>query len=216
MTTVAIVGTGRMGSAMAHAQRAAGNAVVLQNRTLARARTCAAELGEGVRVVETPAEAAAAADVSISMLADDEAVVAAWTGPDGMIAGAPAGSVLVDCSTVRPRVIESLEAEKKDSVLVAPIRARVETRLAEPGEVLPAGGRVYSLLDLSDVYMYIFLPAATAGKLSIGSEARIVLYAAPDFPIRTTVSFVSPASAPAPPSNTATSTSRTMLRPPQS
>jgi len=88
--------------------------------------------------------------------------------------------------------IESLEAEKKDSILIAPLRARVETRLAEPGEVLPAGGRVYSLLDLSDVYMYIFLPAAAAGKISIGSEARIVLDAAPGFPIRTAVSFVSP------------------------
>jgi|SRR5579871_3064024 len=87
---------------------------------------------------------------------------------------------------------DRLRAEIKDSVLVAPIRARVETRLAEPGEVLSEGGRVYSLSDLSDVYMYIFLPEAVTGKVAVGSEARIVLDAAPEYPIRTFVSFVSP------------------------
>jgi len=88
--------------------------------------------------------------------------------------------------------IERIEAEIKDAVLIAPLAARVESRLTEPGEVLPAGGRVFSLLDLTDVYMYVFLPATVAGKVRLGSEARIVLDAAPEFPIRATVSFVSP------------------------
>jgi len=88
--------------------------------------------------------------------------------------------------------VERLQAEISDAVLVAPIRGRVERRLAEPGEVLAAGGRVLSLLDLSDVFMYIFLPTEVAGKVALGSEARIVLDAAPNNPIRATVSFVSP------------------------
>jgi HlyD family secretion protein len=87
---------------------------------------------------------------------------------------------------------ERLKAEIADSVLVAPLRARVETRLAEPGEVLAAGGRVFSLNDLSDVYMYIFLPEKVTGKVAVGSDARIVLDAAPDYPIRAFVSYVSP------------------------
>jgi HlyD family secretion protein len=87
---------------------------------------------------------------------------------------------------------DRLRAEIKDAVLVSPIRARVETRLAEPGEVLPQGGRVYSLNDLSDVYMYVYLPESVTGKVPLGSEARIVLDAAPQYPIRTYVSFVSP------------------------
>jgi HlyD family secretion protein len=87
---------------------------------------------------------------------------------------------------------DRLRAEIKDAVLVAPLRARIETRLAEPGEVLPQGGRVFSLVDLSDVYMYVFLPDSVTGKIAIGSEARIVLDAAPQYPIRTFVSFVSP------------------------
>ncbi len=88
--------------------------------------------------------------------------------------------------------VQRLEAEIKEAVLVAPLAARVESRLTEPGEVLPAGGRVFSMLDLSDVYMYVFLPAPVAGKVKLGSEARIVLDAATAYPIRATVSFVSP------------------------
>src|SRR5206468_4300989 len=81
---------------------------------------------------------------------------------------------------------DQIRAQIKDAVLVAPMRGRVERRLAEAGEVVPAGGRVYSLVDLSDVYMYIFLPEKVTGKLQMGSEARIVLDAAPQYPIRAT------------------------------
>jgi HlyD family secretion protein len=97
-------------------------------------------------------------------------------------------------STIQAQSAEAdrLRSEIKDAVLVAPIRARVETRLSEPGEVLPSGGRVLSLNDLSDVYMYVYLPEAVTGKVPLGSEARIVLDAAPQYPIRTFVSFVSP------------------------
>lgn len=147
VTTVAIVGTGRMGSAMAHAQRAAGNDLVLQNRTRTRAEEVAAEVGNAVRVVSTPAEAAAAADVAISMLADDDAVVAAWSGADGLVAGAHAGIVLVDCSTVRPDVIRSLETDARArgaGILDAPVSG--STALARNGQLtLMVGGRTEDL-----------------------------------------------------------------------
>jgi HlyD family secretion protein len=87
---------------------------------------------------------------------------------------------------------DRLRSDIADAVLVAPIRGRVEKRLAEPGETLPAGGRVLSTADLGDVYMYVFLPETSAGKVALGSEARIVLDAAPDYPIRAFISFVSP------------------------
>lgn len=77
-----------------------------------------------------------------------------------------------------------------DTVLKAPRSGRVQYRLAEPGEVLAAGGRVLTLLDLSDVYMTIFLPAAEAGRLAIGDEARLVIDPIPDYVIPARVSFV--------------------------
>jgi len=87
---------------------------------------------------------------------------------------------------------ERLEAEIKDNTLRAPVRARVESRVAEPGEVVAAGGPVLVTYDLSDVYMYVFLPTNTAGKVALGSEARIVLDAIPQYPVRAFVSYVSP------------------------
>jgi len=85
-----------------------------------------------------------------------------------------------------------LAAILSDFVLKAPIRGRVQYRLAEPGEVLAAGGNVLTLIDLADVYMTVFLPSVAAGRVAIGSEARIVPDPAPDLVIPATVSFVSP------------------------
>ena len=87
---------------------------------------------------------------------------------------------------------ERLKAQIADNTLRAPVRARVESRMAEPGEVLGAGGKVLSLSDLSDVYMYVFLPTNTAGKVALGAESRIVLDAMPGYPIRCVVAYVSP------------------------
>ncbi len=58
--------------------------------------------------------------------------------------------------------------------------------------MLGAGGRVATLLDLGDVYMTVFLPAADAGTLPIGAEARLVLDPIPQFTIPAAVSFVAP------------------------
>ena len=85
---------------------------------------------------------------------------------------------------------ERITADLEDSVLKAPRAGRVQYRLAQPGEVLAAGGKVVSMLDLADVYMTVFLPEATAGQLAIGAEARLVLDAAPQYVIPAKVSFV--------------------------
>jgi HlyD family secretion protein len=53
-----------------------------------------------------------------------------------------------------------------------------------------AGGRVMSLVDLSDVHMTFFLPETAVGRLAIGSEARLVLDAAPQYVIAAKVSYV--------------------------
>ena len=88
--------------------------------------------------------------------------------------------------------VESVRTRIDDGALKTPLDGRVLYRLAEPGEVLPAGGKVLTVLDLSDAYMTIFLPTLQAGRLRIGDEARIVLDAIPEYTIPATVSFVSP------------------------
>lgn len=78
-----------------------------------------------------------------------------------------------------------------DNALVAPKDGRIEYRLANVGEVLPAGGKVFTMLDVSYVYMDIYLPTLTAGRVKIGDDARIVLDAYPEYPVPARVTFVS-------------------------
>lgn len=88
--------------------------------------------------------------------------------------------------------VDSVASRIDDAALRTPIDGRVLYRLAEPGEVLAAGGRVLTVLDLSDVFMTIFLPTAQAGRVRVGDEARIVLDAMPEHVVPAVVSFVSP------------------------
>jgi HlyD family secretion protein len=64
--------------------------------------------------------------------------------------------------------------------------------LANLGEVLGAGGKVFTMLDTGSVYMDVFLPTAEAGRAVVGSDARIVLDALPDRPIPAKVAFADP------------------------
>ena len=83
-----------------------------------------------------------------------------------------------------------MKANLADYTLIAPRSGRVQYRLAEPGEILAAGGKVVTLLDLTDVYMDVYLPTDDAGRLRFGAEARLILDAAPQYVIPATVNFV--------------------------
>jgi len=86
--------------------------------------------------------------------------------------------------------VVQLQVSIDDMVLKAPVAGRVEYKLVQPGEVIAAGGRVATLLDLSDVFMTVFLPTADVGRVALGAEARIVLDAGPQFVIPAFVSFI--------------------------
>jgi HlyD family secretion protein len=85
---------------------------------------------------------------------------------------------------------QRIDADIQDSTLKALRAGRVQYRLAEPGEVLAAGGKVVSMLDLSDVYMTLFLPEMLAGRLAIGGEVRLIFDAAPQYVVPATITFV--------------------------
>ncbi len=87
--------------------------------------------------------------------------------------------------------IKRLTQAIADHTLKAPVGGRIEYRVVEPGSVIPAGGRVATLLDTTHIHMTIFLPSAAAGQVRVGDEARIVLDAAPQVPLPAKVSFVS-------------------------
>ncbi len=93
--------------------------------------------------------------------------------------------------------VEELQAVVDDSEIKSPVEGRVQYRLVEPGAVLPPGGKIATVIDLSDVYTTVFLPAQQAGRLKVGNDpdaARIVVDAYPDYVFPASVSFVAPES----------------------
>lgn len=86
--------------------------------------------------------------------------------------------------------IDRIQADIDDSALRSPRDGRVQYRVAQPGEVLAAGGRVLNLVDLSDVYMTFFLPTGAAGRVALGADVRLVLDAVPQYVILAKATFV--------------------------
>lgn len=80
----------------------------------------------------------------------------------------------------------------QDKDLKAPRAGRVLYKLVEPGEVVGNGGKIVTLIDLTDVYLTAFYPTEVAGKLHLGDEARIIVDAMPDVVIPAYISYVSP------------------------
>ena len=133
---VAILGTGRMGSAMARALAAAGVELRLYNRSAERARDLATSLGSPATTAATAAEAVSGADVVISMVSDGPAVEELFSGPRGVIAGLGPGCTVLEMSTVPPSVIRGLEVRVRATgagLLDAPVSGSVT--LAESGQL---------------------------------------------------------------------------------
>ena len=177
MTRVAVVGTGRMGSAMARALVRGGAEVILHNRSHGRAAALADELG--AVLADTPADAAAGADVAITMLADGPAVHATWGGADGLVAGAHSGGVLVDCSTVPPDTLSTYEPsvrERGSGILDAPVSG--STKLAEAGQLtVMAGGRTEDLERARAALDLIARQITHVGPLGNGAALKLAVNA---------------------------------------
>ena len=101
--TIGFIGLGHMGSHMASRLIQAGYHLTVYDRTREKAQAIT-----GAAVAETPKEAAAHSDVVISIVTDDAALEEVMLRPDGVLAGARAGSVIIDMSTVSPRASRHL------------------------------------------------------------------------------------------------------------
>jgi HlyD family secretion protein len=86
--------------------------------------------------------------------------------------------------------VERIDAILVDLTLLSPRSGRVQYLIHRGGEVVNAGTRILTILDLKDVYMTIYLPSAQAGKLTLGDEARMILDPFPEYVVPATISFV--------------------------
>ncbi len=86
--------------------------------------------------------------------------------------------------------VELYSVQIADDTLVAPREGRIQYRIANLGEVLPAGGHVFAMLDTSYVYMDIYLPTEAAGRVKYGADARVTVDAYPKLAIPAKVTFI--------------------------
>jgi HlyD family secretion protein len=174
-------------------EKAAAEAVVKQRqaeldlakKNVARAESLVDEGGISKEDVDSRRSTLYSADAAISKAeADVMASDAAIATAESLVIRAHA-SVAAAQATIR-----RIRADLNDSILKTPRAGRVQYRVAQPGEVLSAGGKVLNMIDLADVYMTFFLPEAEAGQVKIGTEVRLVLDAIPQFVIPARVTFV--------------------------
>ncbi|WP_406854228.1 NAD(P)-dependent oxidoreductase [Alsobacter sp. KACC 23698] len=104
---IGLCGTGRMGAAIAHRLLSVGHTVTVWNRDKAKTKPLAEA---GAAVASTPAALAAACDLTITMLLDDAALDAVYSGPDGVLSADLGGKAVMDMSTVLPETEERIGA----------------------------------------------------------------------------------------------------------
>ena len=174
MRAVTVFGLGTMGAGMAGQLLAKGFQVTVWNRS-SNDRT-AALAAAGARVAATPREAAADAEVVVSMVADDAASRSVWLGSDGALRTVRPGVVLIESSTVSPAWIVELaeRANGQGAVLIdAPVTgSRVQ---AERGELLfLAGGPAETIDSARDVLLAMGRDVVHLGPLGAGAFVKLV------------------------------------------
>jgi 3-hydroxyisobutyrate dehydrogenase-like beta-hydroxyacid dehydrogenase len=172
---VAVVGTGRMGSAMVGRLVDAGHDVSVFNRTKSRAAALAEE--HDIAVAPTAREAVSSADVVVVSLADDAAVRAAYLGADGLVAGLRAGTVVADTSTVDPATIRALggDVARVGATLIdTPVSGSVSS--VQSGKLLVmAGGDEAALARAQPVLDAFASRVISLGPLGSGATMKLVV-----------------------------------------
>lgn len=173
--TIAFVGLGAMGRRMARRLLGAGHAVVVWNRTAAKAL---ALVEAGARTAASPAEAARGADAVLTMVSDGSALRAVTEGPDGALRGLAAGASMIEMSTVGVAALARLQARAPAGVAVldAPVLGSVAEAEAGTLRILVGGGepavaRWWGLLEVLGTPYHV-------GPAGAGAAAKLLVNAA--------------------------------------
>jgi 3-hydroxyisobutyrate dehydrogenase-like beta-hydroxyacid dehydrogenase len=172
---VALIGTGRMGSAMGARVAAAGHDLVVFNRTRSRAEDLAGQTN--TRVADSAREAAEFAEVCLVSLADDPAVTATYLDDNGLIAGLQPRAVVCDASTVAPATVRGLNplVAQKDAILLdTPVSGSVST--VESGTLTVMVGGDQDGLDRARPVLDTFAKSIFyLGDIGAGATMKLVV-----------------------------------------
>ena len=174
---VAVIGMGRMGAAMARRLAEVGWNVTVHNRTADKAAAVADEIGG--KVAATAREAAEAAPVVVSSLADDAAVDAVYRGPDGLIAGAGNATIVLETSTIDPRTVHDIapEVERAGGVLLdTPVSGSVPAVQAGSLMIM-VGGKAEALVRARPVLDALGSRIFLVGDAGAGATMKLAVNA---------------------------------------
>lgn len=162
-----------MGSGMAANLLKAGFPLTVYNRTPAKAEPLAQQ---GAVVAPTPAEAVRGASVVLSMLADDAASRAVWTGKDGALAATEPGAILIECSTASPAWVVELAARAKQrglELLDAPVTG---SKMQAAGGQLSflVGGSQQVLEEVRQVLESMSKAIVYLGPIGSGAKLKLI------------------------------------------
>jgi len=172
MTSIAVLGTGQMGTAIARRLLASGHRVTAWNRTPA---TAAALAEAGAGVAATPAAAVAGADLVITMLTDAVAVEAVLFDPGGAVAAVRPGAVVVQMSTIGPDQVRAI-AERLPgavSLLDAPVGGSVGA--VEAGTLTIFAGGSRAVLELAEPSLRDLGTIRHCGPVGAGAALKLVV-----------------------------------------
>mgnify|MGYP001258488841 FL=1 len=172
MANLGFVGLGSMGGEMARLLLEAGHSVTGYNRTKSRARWL---LDLGMLWGNTPRGVAQAADVTLSMVRDTEALLAVTGGPDGLIAGLGPGKYYIDMSTVSPAASKQLAvqaAEAGAKMFDSPVSGSLVTLKA--GQVsFMVGGDQEALEDIRPILQDIGPTVDYVGAYGLAAMMKV-------------------------------------------
>ena len=171
MTTVACIGLGAMGHRMAVRLLDAGHDLVVWNRTPGKATTL---IDRGARLAASPREAAADAEVTITMVADPAALDAVVDGADGIAAGVTGTATVIEMSTVGPAAVADLAATLSGGVgvLDAPVLGSIAE--AEAGDLQVFAGGPTPLVERWSPLLSTLGTVHHVGPLGSGAAAKLV------------------------------------------
>lgn len=172
-TKIAVLGLGTMGSGMAANLLKAGFPLTVYNRTPSKATKL---VEAGARLAETPAQVAKEAQIILSMLADDPASREAWLGPQGALAAAQPGTILIECSTVSPQWIAELgsaAAARNLELLDAPVTGS-RTQAAAAQLSFLVGGSKEALATATPALQAMSKDILHLGPLGSGAKMKLV------------------------------------------
>jgi 3-hydroxyisobutyrate dehydrogenase-like beta-hydroxyacid dehydrogenase len=171
---VGFIGLGIMGSRMAANLAAAGYELTVWNRTAATAEAFGAE--HGVSVATTPAELAAVSDVVIKIVVDGEQVEEILFGEHGIVAGARAGTLCIDMSTISPEMTRSLGerlGEHGIGFIDAPVTG--SSPGAQAGTLtIMAGGSEADLQRADPIFDVLGAKTVHCGALGQGQTIKVI------------------------------------------